>query len=87
MSQRSTREGKQGQGSRRATGDAMEFPIRCFSCGKVVGHLWEKYKELVASGVEPKEAFAKLGVERYCCRRMFVGHVELNEEVLPYIRE
>ena len=22
----------------------MIIPIRCFTCGKVVGHLWEKYQ-------------------------------------------
>ncbi|RME79963.1 MAG: DNA-directed RNA polymerase subunit N [Methanobacteriota archaeon] len=65
----------------------MEFPVRCFTCGKVLGHLWDKYKEGVASGTDPQEVLNELGLERYCCRRMFVGHVELNEEVLSYIRE
>ena len=25
----------------------MLFPIRCFSCGKVLGDTWERYKEIV----------------------------------------
>ena len=30
----------------------MEVPVRCFTCGKVVGHLWERYQALVNSDVE-----------------------------------
>ncbi|RDA83640.1 hypothetical protein CP532_4681 [Ophiocordyceps camponoti-leonardi (nom. inval.)] len=26
----------------------MIIPIRCFSCGKVIGHLWEPYLQLIA---------------------------------------
>ncbi len=53
----------------------MEFPVRCFTCGSVIGHLYEGYKK----GLESKPAAQVLddmGIERYCCRRMFVGHVE-----------
>ncbi|MEK6899579.1 MAG: DNA-directed RNA polymerase subunit N, partial [Nanoarchaeota archaeon] len=28
----------------------MIIPIRCFSCGKPVGHLWEEYKEEMNKG-------------------------------------
>ena len=30
----------------------MGVPVRCFTCGKVVGHLWERYQALVNSDVE-----------------------------------
>ena len=26
----------------------MIFPIRCFSCGKVIGDCWSKYLEIIA---------------------------------------
>ena len=65
----------------------MEVPIRCFTCGKVIGHLWKPYKELLKQGKKPEEAFEELGIKRYCCRRMFIGYVELNKEVLPYLRD
>jgi DNA-directed RNA polymerase subunit N (RpoN/RPB10) len=42
---------------------------------------------MLTSGRNPEEVFDGLKIERYCCRRMFVGHAELNEEILPYIRE
>ena len=32
--------------------DHQIIPVRCFSCGKVVGNLWESWLELLASGVD-----------------------------------
>lgn len=55
----------------------MIIPIRCFSCGKPIGHLWEEYKEKVAEGEERKKVLDELELERYCCRAMFLGHVDL----------
>lgn len=55
----------------------MIIPIRCFSCGKPVAHLWEEYQEKVAKGDKPKKVLDQLGLERYCCRGVFLGHVDL----------
>jgi DNA-directed RNA polymerase subunit N (RpoN/RPB10) len=55
----------------------MIIPVRCFSCNKPVAHLWEEYLERVKKGEDKKEALDKLGVERYCCRALFLGHVDL----------
>jgi DNA-directed RNA polymerase I, II, and III subunit RPABC5 len=30
----------------------MIVPIRCFSCGKVTGDLWEKYMTILSEGKE-----------------------------------
>ena len=57
----------------------MIIPIRCFSCGKPIGHLWQKFKERVAKGEEPKKVLDDLKIERYCCRAIFLGHVDLLE--------
>lgn len=57
----------------------MIIPIRCFSCGKPIGHLWESYKKRVEAGEEPKKILDELGLERYCCRAVFLGHVDLIE--------
>ncbi len=57
----------------------MIIPIRCFSCGKPIAHLWEKFKERVARGEDPKKVLDDLGLERYCCRAVFLGHVDLLE--------
>ena len=63
----------------------MEIPIRCFSCGAVIGHMYKKYSEMIK--VMPKEkALDELGIERYCCRRMFLSHVDLAEDIVQYPR-
>ena len=55
----------------------MIIPIRCFSCGKPVGHLWEEFQLKVEKGDSKKKAMDTLGLERYCCRSLFMGHVDL----------
>jgi DNA-directed RNA polymerase subunit N len=63
----------------------MEFPVRCFTCGAVIGHLYGDYKK----GMEekpPAQVLDEMGIERYCCRRMFVSHVEGIETIKKYKR-
>ncbi len=62
----------------------MIIPVRCFSCGSVIAHKWEEYKQLVADGKTDSEAMDAVGLKRYCCRRMYVGHLDLIEEVAPF---
>lgn len=59
----------------------MIVPIRCFSCGKPIGHLWEEYKKQLQEGKSPKEILDNLELERFCCRSMFLGQVDLIELV------
>ena len=61
----------------------MIIPIRCFSCGKPVGHLYEEYLERIKS--EPKKkVLDDLGLDRYCCRTLFLGHVDLIDTVMKF---
>ncbi len=55
----------------------MIIPVRCMSCGKPVAHLWEQYNERIAKGEPRKKILDDLGMERYCCRALFLGHVDL----------
>tara|TARA_B100000315_G_C14130180_1_gene386528 strand:+ start:167 stop:364 length:198 start_codon:yes stop_codon:yes gene_type:complete len=55
----------------------MIIPIRCFSCGKPVAHLWQEYADKTAKGEEKKKVLDSLGLTRYCCRTLMLGHVEL----------
>ena len=57
----------------------MIIPIRCMSCGKPVGHLWEEFKERVENGEDRKKVMDELELERYCCRALFLGHVDLMD--------
>ena len=91
----------------------MIIPIRCFTCGKVIAHLWEEYfnkiqlnyidediankakkrfveiEKLENKTVEGK-ILDEMGCNRYCCRRMFLSHVDLlslihiSEPTRPY---
>lgn len=73
----------------------MIIPIRCFTCGKVIGDIYQEfkkrndeYKTALEKNEKPKETpkqiLDDLGVDRYCCRRMILSHVDLIGESAPY---
>ena len=59
-------------------------PVRCFTCGSPLGHLWEEYVRRVEKGEDPERVLDSLGVTRYCCRRMMLTSVTYIEEVSKY---
>lgn len=82
----------------------MIIPIRCFTCNKVIAHLWEEYIQNIQMtyteeniGANNKNRFIdiqtlknktkegltldELGFKRYCCRRMFLTHVDLCDKI------
>jgi len=62
----------------------MMIPVRCFTCGNVVGEHWEEFKERAREGDDPGKVLDELGVDRHCCRRMMVSHRDLVDVVSPY---
>jgi DNA-directed RNA polymerase subunit N len=62
----------------------MIIPIRCWSCGKPIAQCWEEFEERSKKGESKKEVLDDLGVERYCCRAMFLGHVDLIDTVAQF---
>ena len=62
----------------------MIIPVRCFSCGSVIAHKWEEYKQLVADGKTESEAMDAVGLKRYCSRSKYDGHIDLIQEVAPF---
>ncbi|ODV95066.1 hypothetical protein PACTADRAFT_43263 [Pachysolen tannophilus NRRL Y-2460] len=62
----------------------MIIPVRCFSCGKVVGDKWEAYLNLLKEDKTEGDALDELKLKRYCCRRMVLTHVDLIEKFLRY---
>jgi DNA-directed RNA polymerase subunit N len=44
----------------------MIIPVRCLSCGKPIGQLWEEYKKRVDAGEDTGKVLDDLGLERYC---------------------
>uniref|UniRef100_A0A5S6QLJ0 DNA-directed RNA polymerases I, II, and III subunit RPABC5 n=1 Tax=Trichuris muris TaxID=70415 RepID=A0A5S6QLJ0_TRIMR len=59
-------------------------PIRCFTCGKVIGNKWETYLTLLQAEYTEGDALDALGLKRYCCRRMLLSHVDQIEKLLNY---
>ena len=64
----------------------MIIPIRCFSCGKEIASSYKPYLELIEKGEPAEDAFKQLGIERFCCRRMIIGHVDLIDDLLRFPR-
>ncbi len=62
----------------------MIIPIRCWSCGKPIAHLWEEFDAKVKKGESAKELLDDMGVDRYCCRAMFLGHVEMIDTIAQF---
>ena len=76
-------------------GDLVIIPVRCFTCGKVVSQVYEEfrkrfeeYQKVIKSGEKPtetpKDILDDLGVDRFCCRRMIISHVDLLQESAVY---
>lgn len=69
----------------------MIIPIRCFTCGKVIADKWKTYEEHCKSlnNKEHKDGIhdsfeqykgnilEKIGITKICCKRHFLGHVDL----------
>ena len=62
----------------------MIIPVRCFTCGKLIGDKWEPFRTRVESGEDPKKVLDLMGISRYCCRRMLLSHVEIIDEVVKF---
>jgi DNA-directed RNA polymerase I, II, and III subunit RPABC5 len=62
----------------------MIIPVRCFTCGKIMGNKWDEYLRLCRVIGKPDKALEQLGVTRYCCKRMLLTHVDLIDKMLQY---
>lgn len=64
----------------------MMIPVRCFTCGAVIADKYERYLRLVDEGLDPDKALDKLGVKRYCCRRMIVSQADVIDLLLKHAK-
>lgn len=48
------------------------------------GNKHQAYLELLKTDHNEGDALDKLGLKRYCCRRMLLAHVDLIEKLLSY---
>jgi DNA-directed RNA polymerase subunit N len=49
-----------------------------------VGSYYEEYKKRTENGEDPKTVLDSLGLDRLCCRRMILSHVEAIDEIAPF---
>ena len=56
------------------------FPVRCYTCNAVLAHLSPAYERHTTAGGTAKDALQN--VPRMCCRRMFLGYVDLSDDFL-----
>lgn len=64
----------------------MIIPIRCFTCGKLIGDKWEPFERMRKEGKNINEIYKELGITRFCCKRMLVSHVNLLDDLLAFNR-
>ena len=64
----------------------MLIEVRCFGCGKPIGHLFEDYKKRVEAGEDAGKVFDELGLKRYCCRAALLGHADMLPEISKFKR-
>lgn len=62
----------------------MQIPVRCLSCGKVIGDKYDEFQERTEDGEDPQEVLDDLGLDKYCCRTIFVSHVDTIDEVAEH---
>lgn len=63
----------------------MIIPVRCFSCGKPIGHLWEDFNNRVnKKGEDAKKILDDMGLDRYCCRASLMGHTDIIDTAAQF---
>ena len=71
----------------------MIIPVRCLTCGKVIGDLYNAYQREIKKETSTSDTINmstkkiekthrgkvmdNLGLKRYCCRRHMLSHVDL----------
>lgn len=48
------------------------IPVRCWSCNKPLQLVWDAFRRASVEGEAPEDILLRLGVKRYCCRRMLI---------------
>ena len=62
----------------------MIIPVRCFTCGKILGNKWTPYQDAIKNGKTANDALNELGVKKYCCRSIMLSHVPVIDNLLKF---
>jgi len=58
------------------------IPVRCFTCGALIGDKWEEFSKRVSAGEDPGVVLTSMGFKRPCCRRMLITNVDFMDELI-----
>ena len=64
----------------------MIIPVRCFSCGSIVAHVWEEYNAKVDGGMEPAQALDEVGLEQHVAEQEW-ARPDLNRSLTAPSRQ
>lgn len=59
-------------------------PIKCFTCGKILGNKWETIDKMINEGKSLKEINVYLYITRYCCKRVIMTTIDVLETEKNY---
>lgn len=62
----------------------MIIPVRCFTCNKEISSRYAEYLDKRKNGISARDALDELGMKRICCRRMYLGHVDIADQLLNF---
>lgn len=54
----------------------MIIPVRCFSCNNPISRFYLEYLQHHKDNKPPVIFFEEHHIEKYCCRRMLLTHVD-----------
>lgn len=71
----------------------MIIPIRCFTCGQILASKYKTYcsniEKIKESNIMDltdntdvyKKEMEKIGIKRYCCKKQFLGQINILEKL------
>ena len=62
----------------------MLIPVRCISCGRPIGGMFEKFRQRTANGEVAGKVLDDLGMKSYCCRALFMTHVDTLDKTAKF---
>ena len=62
----------------------MIIPVRCFTCGKIIGNKYERYTELLKIEYTEGDVLDVSELKRIYYRQMVLTHVGLIDNLLLY---
>jgi DNA-directed RNA polymerase I, II, and III subunit RPABC5 len=54
-------------------------PIRCYTCGKILGNKWITIDKMLNEKKTYPEIYEYLNITRYCCKRIVMTSVDIFE--------